>query len=334
MSKRRWIVGVVGICLAWHGLRHAEPEKPAKPPVLQIAVLQDGFGIAEAMNDRHLIEVDIDGKRRKRWAIPLVGDMRIVGTRLGSTLAWIDTKNKILRLGALKEDGKLGRTEAFGRDAAQLCNGAASTSTGFAIMWRATNGGFWFLRGSPEGRSEAVALSDAKVSEEDAAAPMACAVRPAGDGFALFFRSGRHMDFDICTASGCQNMLARVPVKPGDQIEDLACQATGCAAALSSSSGVRLVGFDFRGKVRWTTALTPVTGQDVHLAAAPRSYLVSYKAPDQNRIDRVLATTGSRELFGHTHEELSVPVVTVSRTRAALAWLDRGVLGTAVGYID
>ncbi|HEY4181297.1 MAG TPA: hypothetical protein VGM90_30840 [Kofleriaceae bacterium] len=331
MSKRRWIVGVVGICLAWRWL-HGTPAAPEKPPVLQLAVLKDGFAIAEAMNDRHLIELDSDGKRRKRWAIPLLGDLRVVGSTVGSTLAWVDTKDKVLRLAPLKKDGELGASTAFGRNAAQLCNGAASTSSGFAVAWQAGDGGLWFVRGPLE-RKELTSVDGAKVSEVNAAA-MTCAVRSAGEDVALFWRSGRNMEFDFCAKTGCQGLRARVPLAAGDQVADVACQANGCAVALRSDKGVRLVAFDLRGKQRWQTVLTPVTGEDVHLIAGPRAYLVAFKTPERNEVDRVLASNGSKELVGHTDGRLTVPVISVSRDRVAAAWIDRGEVQTYVRYLD
>ncbi|CAN5504301.1 hypothetical protein BH11MYX1_BH11MYX1_50030 [soil metagenome] len=332
MSKRRWIVGVAGIWLAWHMLGGPSPTAPGKPPALQIAVLKDGFAIAEAVNDRHLIELERDGNQRKRWAIPLLGDMRIVGSTVGSTLAWIDTKDKVLRLAPLKSDGQLGASTAFGRNAAQLCNGAASTTSGFSVAWRAGDGGIWFVRG-PLDRSEVMGVDSAKVS--DTSAPMTCSVRSAGEDVALFWRSGRHMEFDFCASTGCQGLRARVPLADGEQVADIACQSNGCAAALRSSKGVRLVAFDLRGKMRWQTALSPVPDQDVHLlAAGPRAYVVAYRAPDRNEVDRVLATTGSKELVGHSDERLSVPVISVAHGRLAYAWIDRDKVETYVRYFD
>ncbi|MBA3456325.1 MAG: hypothetical protein H0T42_24705, partial [Deltaproteobacteria bacterium] len=63
------LVGLLGAVLwTWCGSSPSTPKTSGE--IFHTAVLRDGFGIMEAEGDRHVVEVDTDGNRRRRRAIP------------------------------------------------------------------------------------------------------------------------------------------------------------------------------------------------------------------------------------------------------------------------
>ena len=114
-----------------------------KVPPLQAAVLKDGFAVMELAGERHVVELDRNGSRRRRSAIPTVTDTRAVGLSVGAGIAWLQGKK--VHLAKIEGDGKLGRSESFGSSVRQLCYGVASNDQRWAVGWlEERDDRFWF----------------------------------------------------------------------------------------------------------------------------------------------------------------------------------------------
>src|SRR5665647_3228893 len=139
------LVGLLGI-LTWRWCGSSgSPDGRFSDGILHTAVLRDGFAIMEADGDRHVVEVDEDGNRRRRRAVPVVTDARVIGTAQGAAVGWLERKK--VKLALIKGDGELGQASEWGRNATALCESAASNDQRFAIGWLESDGRVWFVHG-------------------------------------------------------------------------------------------------------------------------------------------------------------------------------------------
>src|SRR5262245_39644970 len=101
--------------------RHAARPLIAAQAGLQGAVLLDGFAFAQpapGSDGYRVVDVDPQGNARRERMLPVTGELRVVGTRVGAAAAWQDGKR--LRLTRVEDDRELG---TWGRSVRQLCDG-------------------------------------------------------------------------------------------------------------------------------------------------------------------------------------------------------------------
>jgi hypothetical protein len=320
-------------------------EVTAKIPPLQAAVLNDGFAVLEAAGDRHVVELDRNGTRRRRSAIPTVTDTRAVGLSVGAGVVWVQSKK--MHVAKIAGDGKLGRAQVFGNSVRQLCYGQASNDSRWAVGWlEERDDKMWFVHGptqksaSDAGAHELVSIDTSVLATGDdaSAAPSTarmnwCAVTSASDYIALFYRVDAKTFVLMCSKKECGNIQTRAPIDPRDEVLDLACQKEGCVMALRTREGVaHLIAFNLRGKATWTKKLGYAT-RDSRVQLAPagdRAYLVSLMTEEGPVVERMLSKNG---IIGRTWQGaqgLTAPAMTWSRDYAMIAYWDGDALGTDV----
>jgi hypothetical protein len=304
-------------------------------PPLQTAVLKDGYSVMEAVGDRHVVELDRNGARRRRSAIPTVTETRTVGMTTGAAVVWVQSKK--IRVAKIKGDGELGNPQVFGTAVRQMCYGLASNEHRWAVGWlEERDERFWFVHGptsktandadGPELTSMTLAPATTK--------PLTwCAVTSAGDYVALVYRLDNKTFVNMCSKKECGGLQTRAPIDPRDEVLDIACQKDGCLVALRAPSGAaHLVAFNLRGKATWTKKL-PYAAPDtrVQLAAAgDRAYIMSLVTNEGPAVERMLSKSGTGGRSWHGAQGLSAPAITWAYDHAMLAYWDGDALGTDV----
>jgi hypothetical protein len=306
-----------------------------KVPPLQAAVLKDGFAVMEAVGDRHLVELDRNGTRRRRSAIPTVTETRAIGMSIGAGVAWLQSKK--MHVAKVEKDGKLGRAQTFGTSVRQVCHGVASNDHRWAVGWlEERDDKFWFVHGPTQrGTAADAALETSAIGlDADIAARMTwCAITSANDYVALVFRVEAKTFVYMCSKKECGGVQTRAPIDPRDEVMDIACQKDGCLVAMRTRDGAaNLIAFNLRGKTTWTKKLTYATRDTrVQLAAAgDRAYLASLMTEEGPVVERMLSKTGSSGRTWHGAQGLSEAAITWSRDYAMLAYWDGNSLGTDV----
>ena len=306
-----------------------------KVPPLQAAVLGDGFAVMELAGDRHVVELDRNGTRRRRSAIPTVTDTRAVGMSVGAGVVWLQGKK--VHVAKIEGDGKLGRSESFGSSVRQLCTGLASNDQRWAVGWlEERDDRFWFVHG-PTSRSNATQTGAAPelmaMTVPTTARMNWCAVTSASDYVALLYRIEAKTFVLMCSKKECGGVQTRAPIDPRDEVMDVACQKEGCLFALRTREGVaHLIAFNLRGKTTWTKKLPYATRDTtVRLAAAgDRAYIASLDTEEGPVVERILSKTGSFARAWHGAPDLTTPAITWSQDHAMIAYWVGDALGTDV----
>lgn len=305
-------------------------------PRLQAAVLKDGFAVMEAVGDRHVVELDRDGTRRRRSAIPTVTDTRTVGLSVGAGVVW--TQSKKIHVAKIEGDGKLGRSQVFGSSVREMCYGLASNDHRWAVGWlEERDDRFWFVHGptskTAAAEDELAIQATTMTMPATTSRPGWCAVASANDYVALVYRLDAKTFVNMCSKKECAGMQTRAPIDPRDEVLDLACQKDGCLIALRTREGAaHLVAFNLRGKTTWTKKL-PYATRDTTVrlsAAGDRAYLMSLMTEEGPVVERMLSKNGSIGRTWHGARGLSAPAITWSRDHAMLAYWDGDALGTEV----
>lgn len=316
------------------------PAVATKIPPLQAAVLKDGFAVMELAEDRHVVELDRNGSRRRRSAIPTVTDTRAIGMPAGAGVVWVQGKR--VHVAKIEGDGKLGRSQPFGSSVRQLCYGLASNDQRWAVGWlEERDERFWFVHGPTsksaneveESIEEPLMTMTAMSLAEPAAKIGWCAITSASDYVALVYRLDAKTFVNMCSKKECGGVNTRAPIDPRDEVMDLACQKDGCLMALRTREGVaHLVAFNLRGKTTWTKKLSYATRDTVVRlsAAGDRAYIMSLNTEEGPVVERMLSKTGSSGRAWHGARDLTAPAITWSRDHAMLAYWDGDALGTDV----
>ncbi len=329
------VVPLVTLVLLSRGRTTDSAEVMTKGPPLQAAVLRDGFAVLEAAGDRHLVELDRDGKRRKRSAIPTVTETRAIGMSIGAGVVWLQSKK--MHVAKIEKDGTLGRSQTFGTSVRNVCYGVASNDHRWAVGWlEERDEKFWFVHGpTQQGTADVGAIETSAIAlDADIAARMTwCAITSANDYVALTFRIEAKTYIYMCSKKECGGVQTRAPIDPRDEIMDIACQKDGCVMAMRARDGAAsLVAFNLRGKTTWTKKLGYATRDTrVQLAAAgDRAYLASFMTEEGPVVERMLSKSGTGGRTWHGAPGLSEAAITWSRDYAMLAYWDGGALGTDV----
>ena len=313
----------------------AEVTTQATPP-LQAAVLKDGFAVMEAVGDRHVVEIDRNGARRRRSAIPTVTDTRTVGMSIGAGVVWVQGKK--MHVAKIEGDGKLGRSQTFGTSVRQMCYGLASNDARWAVGWlEDRDDRFWFVHGPTSktaAETDEFAIESTVLTLPANTAKLSwCAVTSATDYVALIYRIEAKTFVNMCSKKECGNLQTRAPIDPRDEVLDIACQKDGCLMALRTRDDVtHLVAFNLRGKSTWTKKL-PYATRDTRVrlsAAGDRAYIMSLMTEEGPVVERMLSKSGSIARAWHGAPGLSAPAITWSQDHAMLAYWDSNSLGTDV----
>ncbi len=311
------VLGLLSVVVwSWCGSSPSAP--PPAHGVLHTAVLRDGFGIMEADGNRHVVEVDTDGNRRRRRAIPVVGDARVVGTNQGAAVAWLDRKK--VKLALVKGDGELGQPSEWGRNATALCEGAASNDERFGIGWLESDGRVWFVHGpmSP-------AIAAAPVTTQAMAADW-CGITSAGDYIALLWREGARWFLNLCSKKECTGMVARVPLDPKHALLAFGCSREGCLIAFRDQKSNTHLGFiGVTGKKQWVKPLTEAAqSTEVSITAiGAKAMAVGFVAREGATVLRV-SKAGAMERAWADPASTEVPSVAWAKDRLLIAIPESG----------
>lgn len=308
-----FVVGLLG-AVVWVWCGSSAPSPTTSDGVLHTAVLRDGFGIMESDGDRHVVEVDRDGQRRRRRAIPVVGDARVFGTNQGAAVAWLDRKK--VKLALVKGDGELGQPQEWGRNASALCEGAASNDERFGIGWLESDGRVWFVHGPMSPAATVSTLAD-----EQAMKAEWCGITSAGDYIALLWREGARWFLNMCSRKECTSMVARVPLDPKHTLLAFGCSREGCLIAFrdqKSTTNLAFVGVT--GKKQWAKPLSEAApSTEVSIAAiGPKAMAVGFVAKEGATVLRV-SKDGAMERAWADPASTEVPAVAWANERLLIA---------------
>ncbi len=310
------VVGLLGFTL-WRWCGSSSPA--ASVGVLHTAVLRDGFAIMEADGARHVIEVDGDGNRRHRRAVPVATEARVVGTRQGAAVAWLDRKK--VKLALVKGDGELGGVSEWGRNATTLCEGAATNDQRFGIGWLEGDGRVWFVHGPMSAAAVASSLGDAELPRAEW-----CAITSAGDYIALLWREGSRYFLNMCSHKECAGMVARVPLDARHALLAVGCTREGCLIAFRDQKANTHLGWmGVTGKKQWSKPLAQAAqSTEVSIAAiGNRAMAVGFVSKEGAQVLRV-SKDGAMERAWADPSSTEVPSVAWARDRLLVAIPESG----------
>jgi len=312
-SRSILVAGMLGAVL-WRWCGSSDPSPTASLGVLHTAVLRDGFAIMEPDGDRHVVEVDTDGTRLRRRAIPVTGDARVIGTHQGAAVAWLDRKK--VKLALVKGDGELGPASEWGRHATTLCESAASNDQRFAIGWLENDGRVWFVHGpmSPT-------MTVSTVAEAQTLRAEWCGITSAEDYIALLWREGARWFLNMCSRKECTGMVARVPLDPKHALLAFGCTREGCLIAFRDQKSNTNLGFiGVTGKKQWVKQLSQATqSTDVTITAlGAKAMAVGFVSREGANVLRV-SKDGAMERAWADPASTEVPSVAWTKDRLLIA---------------
>lgn len=281
-------------------------------------MLRDGFAIMEAEGDRHVVEVDADGNRRRRRAVPIVTDARVIGTSRGPAVGWLDRKK--VKLALVTGDGELGQASEWGRNATTLCEGAASNDQRFAIGWLEGDGRIWFVHG-PMSSALPAAMTMTTAGDPQPMRAEWCGITSAGDYIALLWREGSRWFLNMCSKKECTGMVARVPLDPKHALLAVGCTREGCLLAFRDQRSNTHLGFiGVTGKKQWVKPLTQATqSTEVSITAiGAKAMAVGFVSREGANVLRV-SKDGAMERAWADPASTEVPSVAWAKDRLLVA---------------
>jgi hypothetical protein len=313
MARPRSILGL--LLLAWFawsrlGGERSRPQTPGDRG-LQTAVLKDGFAVTYTGDaGRRVVEIDAQGQRRREVALPLPGDLRLIGTSIGSVVGWQDDKK--LRLARIDD---LTEVDTFGHQVRQLCEGVASNAQRFGLGWLEGDDTVWVLHGpaadAADGeRTEPIAppCHRSERSGVCAGAPPChrsersgvcagalgaparndwCGVASAEQNIALMWRSGDRMSIVMCSKRACSNLPASFTLDRRLPLLGVGCLRNACLLATRDESGrPRLSLVTTTGRGKWNQPVA-ASGAVSIVAAGDRAFAVGYAGPDGAEVIRL-----------------------------------------------
>ncbi|MDB4961160.1 MAG: hypothetical protein JWP01_1159 [Myxococcales bacterium] len=281
-------IGLCVLAIAWWRRDDAPPTSVGP---LYTAVLRDGFAIMEAAGDRHVLELDREGARRRRSAIPVITDARVVGTRTGAAVGFLDEGR--VKLGRVTDDGTLGGITAWGHKVDRLCDGAASNDLRFAIGWLERNGKLSYVHGPVTAE---LATTEVATTEHTTRATGWCAITSAGEDIAVFWREGTRLFMQTCSTRTC-SMLVRIPLNPKQALVAQGCSSEGCLLAFRNETGKPQLGWmTLAGKPLWSKPLPQATSRTAFsiTAIGARAMAVGFVSSEGATVLRV-SNTGAME---------------------------------------
>lgn len=245
----------------------------------QAAVLPDGFAVMQgAPADRHAVALALDGQQRWRRAVAIgAQDARMVGTSAGVAVGY-RARDK-LELAIVTGDGEHQLDSTWGKRVAQLCVASASSDLRFGIGWIEGDGTVWMVHGNVGARSAELAVSPPEaVSETTRGRADWCTITSAGQDIAMVWREGRVTRLNLCSRKRCDGLLSTLSLGPGQLVEQIACSAKSCLAAIRDREGQALLAsFTIGGKREWIEPLAATAASGFAIVAAgDRGFAVSY----------------------------------------------------------
>lgn len=322
MGRQRNALVIAGLG-AWLWLRDGSPRTSpeAVPPSLQAAVLADGFAVLDTRTASSATEIDRDGHQRRRTPLSIKGDTRLVGSRAGVTLGYLQREK--LELAFIDKAGEVTPSQQFGKNVAKICDGAATNDHRFAIGWMETGGGLWLVHGHVGAKATELLHDGPAVVASSAW----CGMRSAGEYVALMWLDRVTVNVLMCSDRECSRFVTPMKIERGAKVLDVACQEGGCVLATRTSTRpLDLTSYNLRGKKLWSRSWHQVDPRaDVHLVAAgDRSFALAATTSEVTFVDRILATTGSSQReWVHPHTT-SAPALAWSRDQLLLAYRDHG----------
>jgi hypothetical protein len=283
MARPRSILGL--LLLAWLAWWRCGGERsPAQTPGdrgLQAAVLKDGFAVTYTGDaGRRVVELDAQGQRRREVALPMLDELRLVGTSIGSVVAW--QHDKKLHLAHIDD---LDEVNTFGHQVRQLCEGAASNAQRFGVGWLEVDDTVWVLHGPA-----------AEAADEEPAEPIAlgalarnewCGVASAEQNIALMWRNADRMSIVMCSKRACSNLPASFTLDRRLPILGVGCLRNACLLATRDESGrPRLSLVMTTGRGKWNQPVA-ASGAVSIVAAGDRAFAVGYAGPDGAQVIRL-----------------------------------------------
>jgi hypothetical protein len=285
--RPRTAVAVVAVAAGLVGAARIGGGAAGRPPVVQAAVLADGFAVTTVgAGGRAVLELDRDGTARRTRAVRREVDAVLVGTRGGPALVWLEqARIHVAQVGA---DGGLDEPSLWGKAPVQLCDGVATDDGRFGVGWLERDGSVWMVHGPvAAGAGEAAAVevtavevvaadadaADAGAADVDAAHVDAqrtrwCGIASAGANIALLSRSGGKLTINRCTAKQCQPGATSVAVPPKDEVLAVGCTGQACAIATRGAGGAQLRWVTSTGRVAWTRPLAITATSTVAMTRA------------------------------------------------------------------
>lgn len=246
--------------------------EPAARGELQAAVLSDGFVVSHAAGSGHrVIELDSDGSKRRAFAVKLGGELRVVGTTAGTTLAWQDGRK--LRLRRAEDGGELG---SWGSSVRQLCDGVASGDDRWAVGWLEADDTVWIVFGPVSRASDAITASQLAVPARLGRSEW-CGVASAGQNLAMLWRSGDKLSILMCTKRRCGGLAGTIALDRRIPVLGFGCVRDGCLLATRDAAGVaRLSYVTASGRLKWARPLAAAPHTVSILGLGDRGLAVGY----------------------------------------------------------
>lgn len=316
MSRARTLmfVGLLGFA-TWRACRSSAPEAPpASTGVLHTAVLRDGFAVMESDGDRHVVEVDGEGKLRNRRAVPVGNEARVFGTPQGVAVGW--HAGKQIKLALVTGDGKLGEPSVWGRNATMMCDGVASNDQRFGVGWLESDGRVWVVSGPMTSTVTAVSAPEQLARSEW------CGITSAGDHIALLWREGSKTFINLCSKKECSGLVAPLPLDPRHELLAFGCTRESCLLAFRDQQSNTHVGqMGVTGKKWWSKPLTEAA-QSTEVTIAPvgkKSMAVGFVAKEGATVLRIANKNGAMERLWADPSSTEVPSVAWSKDRLFVA---------------
>src|SRR5687768_3197492 len=218
--RKRWFLALAVVGGMWW-MRGDEPARA--PDRVQVGVLKNGFTV---LANRQILEVDRSGAKQHAMRLQLDGDVRVVGTRAGTAVAWQDGKK--IKLATLDSDGKPDEVSTWGKKATRLCDGAASNEHRFGVGWLEADGRVWFVHGP---------LAQAAFAAPVATKATWCGIASAEHNLALVMRDGSKYLLNFCSRKECSGLVAKVPIDPSATLLDFGCVRDSCLFATRDKEG-------------------------------------------------------------------------------------------------
>jgi hypothetical protein len=309
-----WLAAIAGIW--WMCTREDTAASATESGDLQAGVLPGGFVFTMGGSDigYRVAELDRDGDELRALPVHLKRDARVVGTRDGSAIGWLEGKR--LKFAVLDKDGGHGDASTWGKNVRQLCEGAASNQHRFGIGFLESDGRVWFVHG-PVAHNDT--FEAPVVAEAELARASWCRVASAEDNIALLWRDGSRLLMNFCSRTNCSSTVTRVPIERSEHILGFGCVRDSCLIAARGKRGVtRLLHLTERGQLTVTSLDSdPEIERPVHVVGVgARGFAISYFAEDGwTKISRV-ETDGARTVLLR-HPTISPPII---------AWADDKLL--------
>ncbi len=318
--KRTYWCGVTVIVAAWWW--HRASPTPTDDPhrASQVAVTGDGFALLHELEGdwRRVRELSRDGEPVADHLIQHDGEVRLVGTRAGATLAWIDGRN--VRLGS--PDGR--EQGRWGKSVHRLCDGAATNASQFGVGWLESDRSVWMVHGPTS-----ASLASDELAIELATEPATwCGIASAEQNIALMWRDRDRLKINLCSKTRCSTTVTSTPLDRRTALLGFGCLRDTCAIATRDRDGnTRLAYVVGSGAQKWSTPIDTDAATVSIAGIGDRAFAVGYRGARGSEVIR-LDRKGERVVLWQGPK--TTPVVNWASGTLLIAYDDGGKLAHAV----